>query len=422
VTRRARVVLVGAGIALLLLALLVRLMLQPQRFTRTLLDRTGRALGLEITAGGIGEYRLRGTPMLVVRKVLVREPGAATPLLSADRILLSLPWSTIRARGSELNASRIELDAPHLDLPALQHWLATRPKRETRIPTLTNGLRITGGRIVNDNWSIDGIDAALPSLVPGQPVNAHVKGRYLDPPTTVAFDVAVALTRPANDVGLALIGPVAIARDNWRLPARIKLTGMLHLGDDNLRLTPARLAMSARYQARDTDLPFLLGLYGPLLFDEATWSLAPAGVALRGGDVLPDLDARGALALGRRLVLQLQGRMAEWPEAWPTLPPPIGQSTSSLAFALDYAGKPDLSEVARLRLQRDATRFDGSFRAFDVMAWTSAREQDSLLPPLDATITTPRMEVAGAQLEGVEITLDDPLLEEGQQPPGSAAP
>ena len=98
--------------------------------------------------------------MLLLRDVVAREPGAATPLLRADRIYLSLPWSTIRARGSDLTVKRIELDRPQLDLPALQRWLATRPPSEKRFPTLTDGLRITDGAIANDDdsdsgWRID---------------------------------------------------------------------------------------------------------------------------------------------------------------------------------------------------------------------------------------------------------------------------
>src|SRR5688500_2482456 len=358
-TRRTRFALAGAGIVVLLLALSLWLFLQPGRFTRTVLDRAGQALGLEITANGIGEYRLRGTPQLVVRDVVVREPGAKTPLLRAERALLSLPWSTIRARGDVLDATRIELDAPRLDVPALQRWLATRPKREPRIPTLTEGLRITRGHIDNNDWRIDGVEVLLPSLAPGNPVNARIAGRYLDPPNRIRFDVAVAMTHPDNGAGLAVIGPITIERDHWRMPALIKLTGPVHIGDDDLRLSPARLGMSARFISADsrsdgTDLPFVLGLHGPLLFDEATWALAPAGLVLRGGgprddSLLPDLQARGALALGRRLVVQLQGRIAAWPQAWPTLPPPIGQSTSPLPFALEYVGKPDLSDIARLQ-------------------------------------------------------------------------
>ena len=88
--------------------------------------------------------------MLLLRDVVARQPGAAEPLLRARRIYLSLPWSTIRARGGDLTVQRIELDAPQLDLAALQRWLATRPPSvETRLPTLTDGLRIIDGRVFN---------------------------------------------------------------------------------------------------------------------------------------------------------------------------------------------------------------------------------------------------------------------------------
>jgi len=409
-TRRRRTWLITLAAAVLLLVFALRWLALPQQVSRFIVDRIGQSLGLEITASGISEYRLRGTPLLVLRDVVAREPGQ-TPLLRARRIYVALPWSTIRAGGDELNAQRIELDAPQLDLPALQRWLAKRPPAKKRIPTLTKGLRIRDGVIINDDWRIDGIDVQLPSLLPGKPLNAQIRGRYLDAPTSIPFDLAVALTRPDNDAGLAVIGPLTIQHDDWRMPARVKLSGPLHIGDDDLRITPARLAMAARYHQGETDLPFVLGLYGPLHFDEATWSLAPAGVALRGRDVMPRLDARGALALGRRLVLQLDGKLAEWPQAWPTLPPPLGQSTTPLPFALRYVGKPDLTEIAALQLRRDDTRFDGRFRLQEVSAWFDAGD-GSPLPPLDGRLSTPRLEISGAQLQGVEITLDDPALQD----------
>lgn len=402
-------------IALLLLLLVVRVALPPQRVTGLLLDRVGAALGLEISAGGIGEYRLRGTPSIVLRDVIAREPGAATPLLRVERIFLSLPWSTIRARGAALDITRVELDKPILDLPALQHWLATRPPGETRIPTLRDGLKINDGRIDNDDWRIDRIDVRLPSLAPGQPLVAQVRGRYLDPPTAIPFDFAVALTRPGNDAGLAMIGPITIQRDTWRMPAQLHLSGPLHIGDDDLQIRPARLAISARYESGEpsdrTVLPFALGLSGPLLFDDATWTLAPVGVSLRSqGPSLPDLRAHGALALGRRLVVRLQGRLAAWPDAWPALPPPLGTSESPFPFALDYLGKPDFSSIATLQLRRDATRMDARLRAFDVTTWIDTRNQGSPLPPLDGRVTSPRLDIAGARLEGVQISIDDPAL------------
>jgi hypothetical protein len=426
--RRARIALVAVAAVVLLLALGVRLVLQPQRVASLVLGQVGRALGLEITAVGASEYRLRGTPMLVVRQVVARQPGAATPILTADRIHIALPWSTLRARGRELVATRIELDSPVLDLPALQAWLATRPPGERRLPTLGDGLRIRDGRIHNDGWDVDGLHVDLPSLHPERALRARLRGRYLDEPLRVPFDVAVALVRPAalldgSRTGFAARGSVAVERGGeWRMPGALALSGPLAMGEDGPRIVPAHIGLSARYRSlpRDAealDLPFALGLHGPLRIDEATLTLAPAGIALHGdADVVPDFEARGALALGTRLVVQLEGAVAAWPAGWPALPPPLGQSRSPLPFRFDYAGRSDLADIARLRLQRDGARVDTAFHAFEVVDWIDRRDDGSPLPPIDAIASVPRMEVAGAQLEGIELELDAPSV------PGSAAP
>ncbi len=419
--RRRKIALLVIAALLLAALLSLRWILQPAHLSARILDLAGKSLGLEITASGSSEYRLRGTPMLVVRDVVAREPGAATALLRAERVHLSLPWSTLRARGKQLVVQRIELDAPQLDLPALQHWLATRPPSETRIPTLTDGLRITRGKIANDDWRIEDIDAELPSLHPDRLAHARLRGRYLDPPLAIPVDLAVALARPSALAkglasGFATDGRIAIERGDWKLPATVVLSGPLALGKDELRVTPARLGVAARFESGDTRLPFMLGLHGPLKFDEATWTLAPAGVALRGlgdGTPVPQLGARGILALGRRLVLQLDGRIAQWPPAWPALLPPIGQSKSPLPFALHYVGAPDLTEMATLELQRDATRFDGRFRLPTMLDWISTSASGSPLPPLSGTVTTPELEISGARLEGVEIEMDDPGIPAG---------
>jgi hypothetical protein len=393
----------------------LRIVLQPERATRLILSSLGNALGLEITAHGRPELQLRGTPTLVVRDVTATQPGAHTPLLRAERILLSLPWSTIRNRGSDLDLVRIELDAPVLDLPALQRWLATRPpsSEQTKLPVLRKGLAIVRGRIDNAGWRIDGIDLSLRELHPDKPLSAKLRGRYVVTATAalrtaIPFDLALAMTRPRNGAGTAVVGSVALERGDWQLPMSIKLSGPLRLGRDSLHMMPARLAMSAVYVAGDTRLPFVLGVHGPLRFDEATWTLAPAGIALRGNGVVPAFDARGAFALGRALALRLQGRLPQWPEAWPALPPPIGASQSPLPFVLDYAGAVDFSGITRLRLQRDAASFDARMRLPEVLAWIDADTTGTPLPPLSGTVSAPRLEISGAQLEGVEVVIDEP--------------
>jgi len=405
-----------AAIAIVLL-LSLRWLAQPPRVAALITNRVGAALGLQITTKGVSEYRLRGTPMLVLRDVVVREPGADNTLLQAKRIYIALPWSTLRAGGSDLTAKRVEVDEPQLDLPTLQHWLATRPPTEARLPTLTDGLRIRDGAISNNDWRIDRIDADVPVLSPTHPLRGRLRGRYLDAPLSIPVDLTVAIVHPevlikAGNTGFATHGRITIERGrDWRMPATVALSGPLRFGKDELHITPARLGMAATFEAADTRVPFALGLHGPLRFDEATWTLAPAGIALRGrgteaDNPVPTLDAKGAIALGRRLTLELDGRIAQWPPGWPALPPPIGQSQSALPFALAYDGVPGFADVASLNVQRDATRFVGRFRLPQVLKWIS-QVDGTPLPPLTGVLTTPELEMAGAKLEGVEIDFGD---------------
>ncbi len=409
-TRRGRLARLAfvVVVVLVLLALAGSYLLQPQRASALLLDRVGHSLGLTITAAGQASYRLRGTPQLVLRDVVAQRPGDATALLRADRVFVAVPWSTIRARGDDLTVQRIELDAPILDVPALQRWQATRPPgEETRIPTLVSGLHIVRGRIDNDGWRIDGISVDLPSLAPGKPLSARLQGRYFDPPTMLPFDLDVALTKPANDAGLAAIGKATLESEGWKLPAQIHLVGPLHLGDNGVSMMPAKVGISARYVSKDSNLPFTLGAAGPLRFDEGVLALDPAVLLLHGGGVIPDAKANGALALGRRLVLRLHGDIATWPAAWPVLPPPLSASTSPMKFSLDYVGQLDFSEVASMALRRDETTFDAQFKLPVIMDWINADVAGSPLPPLQGHLQTPQLEIAGATLEGVEVEFSD---------------
>lgn len=408
---------IAAGIVLLL-ALAAHVLLEPQRASRFLLDRIGASLGLEIRATGRAEYRLRGTPMLVLRDVSVREPGATRELLHADRIMVSAPWSTIRAGGEVLAARRLELDAPRVELPALQHWLASRPPSKPQLPTFVDGVRIRDGRLANDDWTIDGIRLDLPRLAPGEALHARLRARYLDPPLAIPADLAIAITDPdallrEARTGFAASGRLGVQRDgDWTLPGWIELSGPLRFGADDLRLQPARIGIAAQWESGTTRVPFALDAYGPLLFDEAVWQLADASIVLRGrgapaADPVPSLRAQGQLALGRRLVLRLKGDIAHWPQAWPALPAPLDASAAPMPFALDYTGAPDLGDIAAFSLQRGAATLDARFRLADAQAWLAAGDANPL-PPLDARVRAPLLEIDGARLEGVEATLSSP--------------
>ena len=99
-------------VVVLLIVVSLRWVSQPSQVAGLILGRVGAALGLEFSASGASEYRLRGTPMLEVRDLVVREPGAHAPLLRAGRVYLALPWSTIRAKRAETPGDRSTNSSP----------------------------------------------------------------------------------------------------------------------------------------------------------------------------------------------------------------------------------------------------------------------------------------------------------------------
>ena len=390
----------------LVAALLLRWLMKPEHMAPAILDLAGKSLGLEITATGVGEYRLRGTPQLVVRNVTAREAGADTAVLKADRLLVSVPWSTLRARGSDLTATRVELDAPVLDVAAFLRWQAKRPPSDAPMPTLTNGVRVVRGVIVGDGWKIDGVDADLESLATGKPLRTHLSGRYVGDGISAPFDVHVGMTQPASGAGVDVVGSVAVDTAEWRIPSDLSLSAKLDTSKGVL-LRRAVLGAHARYVSGDTSLPFALGLAGPLNFDSNGFALQPAAIALRGQGLIPTLDANGGFSLMDEMELDLNGTLADWPEAWPALPAPLGDSSTPLPFILRYSGAGDFSDIADLQLQRDETRFAARFRLPKVMEWMDAGATGSPLPPMTGTLQTPALEISGALLEGVEVELED---------------
>lgn len=403
---RRRIALVALLVAIVALGVLLRWASRPQQVAALVLSQAGRALGLRITAEGASEYALRGMPKLVLRRVTAQREGDATPVLQADRVLLSLPWSTIRSRGREITVHRIELDRPRLDVGALQRWLATRPPTPRRAtPTLTDGFVVTDGRVTGDGWSIDAIALQAPSLAPGRPVRAHVRGRATAGDTRVPFDLAVALTRPELPAGLGIAGDATVQRPDWRLPMSLVLRGRPQL-DPALALDGLAVGARARYVSASASLPFRLGVGGRATYADGL-RIAPFGLALRQGREIPDLTAGGHLAWGAQLALALDGRIATWPAGWPALPEPLGRPKDPLPLRLAYEGASDFSGRTDLHLESGDTVFDGRFRLPRVLEWLDAPATGTPLPPLDGRVSTPRLEIPGATLEGVEIEVRD---------------
>jgi hypothetical protein len=385
---------------------------RPRQVADLILEQVGQALDLEIEANGPVDYRLGIPPRLVLHDVVARQPGAEAPLLRAERIAVSLPWSTIRSRGRSLVVERLEVDAPVIDLGALQHWLASRPPGPgSRIPTITDGVHIEDGRLLGDGWAFEAVTLDLPRLHPERPVRAGLLGRFRNGDVRIPFDLHVALTQPAADAGLGAFGRVAVLTPDWRMPMQLRLSGRLHDGDDGLGLDDFRAGALARFDDGAEPLPFVFGLAGPLRYRQGRLTITPLGVVVRGEGVIPTLQAHGAFAWQQQLDLRLQGRLAGWSAGWPTLPAPLDRSEAPLPFVLDYAGAADLSGRTDLHLERGATRFDARFHLPQVLDWLDQLATGNPLPPLDGRLSTPRLEVAGATLEGVVLEIENPEAE-----------
>lgn len=407
--------------ALLLVAMFA--LLKTERGTDLILKQVGNALGLEISTR-TSEVRLRGMPRIVVHDLIARMPGATTPVLTAKRMALSLPWSTLRARGKKLEFERIQINTPTLDMDALQAWLATRPEGDSRIPTLDKGLQIDAGVLLGDGWRVEALDIALPTLQPQHPVEITSSGVYENGDTSAPFDLQFALANPASDSTFEASGQVTLQRPDWQVPANLHASGTLQVEDDAWTITALELTAEARFEAGTTRLPFAFGLATPLRYADGRLTLQPLGIAVRVADTsdspIPNLDAHGSLALHQQLALQLTGNLTTWPAAWPALPPPLDNAGQPLSFSLDYRGASDLSDVATLDLQRSTTDFHGRLRLPVISEWLDRNDQHSPLPPLDGHVSIARVEIAGATLEGVEISIDEDRIDANEAAPPAA--
>ena len=406
-SRRRGIALLVVAASLLSGLLFLRWLLDPAYLVPKVLAMAGNTLGLEITASGTGDYRLRGTPQLTARNLVIREPGSAAILLRAARLHVSVPWTALRSRGADLSIHRVELDGPSLDVAALQRWLAKRPPGPTRIPTLTRGVGITGGRVAGEGWGIDKLDIDVPALAANAPLRAHVRGQARTGTTRFPLDVHATLTSPASGAGLGVVGMLAIENQDWKFQSDFQLSAKLRTGQ-GLRLQNAVLASRSRLLYGSNDVPFVLGIATTLQIDGDAVHLAPLGLATIGAGAIPTLKSGGDFSADGSLRFALAGELAHWPASWPVLPLPAGTAASPLPFRIDYQGPSDLSGLVTLDLRYDRTEFEGRFRLHQVMDWIDAGATGSPVPPLRGTVRTPLLEVSGATLEGVEIDVDDP--------------
>ena len=173
-SRRWRGVLIASGAvvlaAVLALAIVVYLLLQPDRFT-AMLQAQARSVGLELNLARPASPTLFPRPALDLHGITLNAQDANVPILLAARGRLALPWRTLF--GGPTVISQLQIEAPRVDLDALQAWLAALPATNSRtldIPRIDAGVSISGGSVVRGNQLLlhdVALDAG--SLISGTP-------------------------------------------------------------------------------------------------------------------------------------------------------------------------------------------------------------------------------------------------------------
>lgn len=342
--------------------------LEPHRLTTTVLARAGAALKLDLTYEGEPDYALRPEPRLVIPNLRVRDPRDGKLLLSAKRAEISLPWNTLT--GGDPVITRVELQSPLLDLPALRRWQATRPPTPFELPTLTKGLAVVNGTVRDTSFTVSALALDLPHLKTGDVATATVAGKITTGDTVVDFHADVSAATPGLISSFSLDGG-----------------GALKQGD---KLQSFKLSLQGDYRSDDQDA---LAINAPKFI-------------FSGVSPLPELSGKANVALGKQLRFGFDGLIEHWPSDWPALPQPFAQDTSALPITLLYAGDTALNDVMSLTLHRGDTSLAANLRLPELQSWLAAAD-GSPLPPLNATLKTPVIEFDGIKLEGVEMEIHD---------------
>lgn len=156
---------------LLALAIALYLLLRPDRFTALLQDEAQKA-GLTLSLASPASPTLFPHPALELSGITLSAEEAETPLLLAARGRLTLPWRTLF--GGPPAIAQMEVDAPRVDLDALQAWLASLPLQDDHvaptIPRIDTGIRIVHGSLVRgDHLLLNNVTLLTGSLAPDRP-------------------------------------------------------------------------------------------------------------------------------------------------------------------------------------------------------------------------------------------------------------
>lgn len=432
--RRWPRVLAALAAMLIVGAIVVTHYLQPAQLTALILERASSTLHLELHTTGPGSYALRPEPRLVLPGLSASVPGGSAPFFRSSRVELALPWDTLRGRGTDI--SSIVLKSPDIDLQGLRNWLATRPPSTVpfKFPTLTRGLRIEDGVLRGSNWRIERLDARLPSLADGKPASLDASGNFMRGANASKFALAMAATPAGAGNGLRVDHAHIALKSDGELPSLDAVGGVIANDNFALDVRGAMQRIPASWaEAIDTsfakpgDTPFSIvvsdGASIPPAGGASATTPAPAGLRLQFalGDARrqPTLVISGAENSGETIAVTLRGQLSRWPDAWPGFNPALESNAAPIVFEASYHGSIFLGEPIAFTIKRADAILQGRLSIADVRAWIR-RKFDTFLPPMEATLRAPQIDVGGMQLRGVQLDIHDDVAP-SQPPTGPTA-
>jgi hypothetical protein len=405
--------------------------LQPARLTALILGHASRTLHLDFRTTGPGTYALRPEPRLVLPGLSASTPGARAPFFRSDRVELALPWDTLRGRSSVV--SRIVLQSPDLDLPALQRWLAARPPSTNafRVPDLAHGMEIDDGTLRGTDWRIENFDLALPSLANGERVQFNASGNLLHDAIASRFDLSMTSTPVGIGNGLRINAASIALKSDGELPS-LTATGSvlasnafaLDLNGTMQRVPPlfAGFVDSAFMRTGDTPFSIVVSDGLPATTTAAATAPMPAQHGLRLKMTLgdprrqPTFILNGETSNKQPMKARLHGQLSRWPDEWPELPPQMASITAPIAFDASYQGSFLLNAPIEYAVNRSSTSLQGQFRITDVRAWVK-KKLIALLPSIEATFGAPQIGIGSTLLRGPGIDAHDDAVPPAQPIP-----
>lgn len=363
--RRIWIFLISFSLILAVGAWWVNKQLEPTQLTNIVLGKIGEKLNLKFEFKGLPSYAMKQEPLLILPNLKVINPEDNKVFLSAKRVEISLPWSTIL--GDTPHITRIEADDPVLDFPGLRAWQATRPVTPFEVPTFTSGLEINNGQLIDAGYSITKIHASLPHLENQQPITAKVSGIFQQDKTSISFN-----------------GPLNIAKAGLNSEFNLESKGELNLSDKSL--------------------PYQIKTVGNFASLEKSFNINNKTLSWISESPLPNLQASLNLSVGDTLKLSSSGIIAQWPKDWPALPAPLNRQTKNIPYQLNYSGKTDFSDAISLKLSIEQSQLSSTLKIAEIQQWIENAE-GSPLPPLQGQFDTPTIQLDGVLLEGVSIEI-----------------